>query len=192
MPSELADSFPLQVKLFGEARTMLSVADGTQRGRFDAHWCGQVVPPDSFYGLLAEHGHRICPTPTSPPATPSASAGPRSRRATWPRSSCSPIARGHPTSRRWSAFALTCAGRWPSGWLRAQLRRLLSAGGQADCQGSVSVSANRTSTRSGASAFSSTLLQRLSATRSARACGSVTRGRPSARSASWYLRSLVT
>lgn len=38
---------------------MLSVADGTQQGLFDAHWCGQVVPPDSFYGLLAEHGHRI-------------------------------------------------------------------------------------------------------------------------------------
>lgn len=38
---------------------MLSVADGTQRGLFDAHWCGQVVPADSFYGLLAEHGHRI-------------------------------------------------------------------------------------------------------------------------------------
>ena len=38
---------------------MLSVADGTQQGLFDAHWCGQVVPSDSFYGLLAEHGHRI-------------------------------------------------------------------------------------------------------------------------------------
>jgi transposase len=38
---------------------MLSVADGTQQGFFDAHWCGQVVPADSFYGLLAEHGHRI-------------------------------------------------------------------------------------------------------------------------------------
>ena len=38
---------------------MLSMADGTQQGFFDAHWCGQVVPADSFYGLLAEHGHRI-------------------------------------------------------------------------------------------------------------------------------------
>ena len=38
---------------------MLSVADGTQQGLFDAHWCGQVVAPDSFYGLLASHGHRI-------------------------------------------------------------------------------------------------------------------------------------
>lgn len=38
---------------------MLSVADGTQQGLFDAHWCGQVVDPESFYGLLAEHGHRI-------------------------------------------------------------------------------------------------------------------------------------
>lgn len=38
---------------------MLSVADGAQQGLFDAHWCGQVVPADSFYGLLAEHGHRI-------------------------------------------------------------------------------------------------------------------------------------
>jgi hypothetical protein len=38
---------------------MLSVADGTQQGLFDAHWCGQVVAADSFYGLLAAHGHRI-------------------------------------------------------------------------------------------------------------------------------------
>lgn len=38
---------------------MLSVADRAQQGLFDAHWCGQVVPADSFYGLLAEHGHRI-------------------------------------------------------------------------------------------------------------------------------------
>jgi Transposase DDE domain/Transposase domain (DUF772) len=38
---------------------VLSVADGTQQGLFDAHWCGQVVPADSFYGLLAAHGHRI-------------------------------------------------------------------------------------------------------------------------------------
>ena len=38
---------------------MLSVADGAQQGLFDAHWCGQVVAADSFYGLLAEHGHRF-------------------------------------------------------------------------------------------------------------------------------------
>lgn len=38
---------------------MLSVADGSQQGLFDAPWCGQVVAADSFYGLLAEHGHRI-------------------------------------------------------------------------------------------------------------------------------------
>ncbi|HET6689708.1 MAG TPA: transposase, partial [Miltoncostaeaceae bacterium] len=38
---------------------MLSVADGTQQGLFDARWCGQVVAPDSFYGLLAAHGDRI-------------------------------------------------------------------------------------------------------------------------------------
>ena len=38
---------------------MLSVADRAQQGLFDAHWCGQVVAADSFYGLLAEHGHRI-------------------------------------------------------------------------------------------------------------------------------------
>jgi hypothetical protein len=38
---------------------MLSVADNAQTGLFDAHWCGAVVAPDSFYGLLAEHGHRI-------------------------------------------------------------------------------------------------------------------------------------
>jgi hypothetical protein len=28
-------------------------------GFFDAAWCGNVVPRDSFYGLLAEHGERI-------------------------------------------------------------------------------------------------------------------------------------
>lgn len=38
---------------------MLSVSDGHQQGFFDAGWCGDVVDADSFYGLLAEHGHRI-------------------------------------------------------------------------------------------------------------------------------------
>lgn len=38
---------------------MLTVADRAQRGFFDASWCGGIVRSDSFYGLLAEHGHRI-------------------------------------------------------------------------------------------------------------------------------------
>jgi transposase len=38
---------------------MLAVADSQQQGLFDASWCGNVVPRDSFYGLLAEHGERI-------------------------------------------------------------------------------------------------------------------------------------
>lgn len=38
---------------------MLSVADSRQQGFFDAAWCGDVVPRDSFYSLLAEHGERI-------------------------------------------------------------------------------------------------------------------------------------
>src|SRR5712691_7805916 len=38
---------------------MLAIADSAQRGFFDAAWCGDVVPRDSFYGLLAEHGERI-------------------------------------------------------------------------------------------------------------------------------------
>ena len=38
---------------------MLAVADSAQQGFFDASWCGSVVPRDSFYGLLAEHGERI-------------------------------------------------------------------------------------------------------------------------------------
>jgi transposase len=38
---------------------MLAVADPRQQGLFDAAWCGRVVPRDSFYGLLAEHGERI-------------------------------------------------------------------------------------------------------------------------------------
>jgi transposase len=38
---------------------VLSVADGGQQGFFDAAWCGDAVPRDSFYGLLAEHGHRV-------------------------------------------------------------------------------------------------------------------------------------
>ncbi len=38
---------------------MLTVAD-QQVGMFDAaELCGQVVPEDSFYALLAEHGHRL-------------------------------------------------------------------------------------------------------------------------------------
>ncbi len=38
---------------------MLAVAERVQQGLFDATWCGNVVPRDSFYGLLAEHGERI-------------------------------------------------------------------------------------------------------------------------------------
>src|SRR6266705_839461 len=38
---------------------MLAIADSAQQGLFDASWCGNVVPRDSFYGLLAEHGERI-------------------------------------------------------------------------------------------------------------------------------------
>jgi transposase len=38
---------------------MLAVADAAQAGFFDASWCGNVVPRDSFYGLVAEHGERI-------------------------------------------------------------------------------------------------------------------------------------
>src|SRR6266545_2565929 len=38
---------------------MLAVADSAQQGLFDASWCGNVVPRDSFCGLLAEHGERI-------------------------------------------------------------------------------------------------------------------------------------
>jgi len=38
---------------------MLSVADSRQRGFFDASWCGDLVPRDSFYSLLAEQGERI-------------------------------------------------------------------------------------------------------------------------------------
>jgi transposase len=37
----------------------LAVAESRQQGFFDASWCGNVVPRDSFYGLLAEHGERI-------------------------------------------------------------------------------------------------------------------------------------
>ncbi len=38
---------------------MLAVAESRQQGFFDAGWCGNVVPRDSFYGLLAEHGERL-------------------------------------------------------------------------------------------------------------------------------------
>jgi transposase len=38
---------------------VLAVADSAQQGLFDSGWCGRVVPRDSFYGLLAEHGERI-------------------------------------------------------------------------------------------------------------------------------------
>ena len=38
---------------------MLAIADSAQQGFVDASWCGNVVPRDSFYGLLAEHGERI-------------------------------------------------------------------------------------------------------------------------------------
>src|SRR5918996_2334162 len=37
---------------------MLSVAD-RQQGFFDAGWCAGLVPAESIYSLLAEHGERI-------------------------------------------------------------------------------------------------------------------------------------
>jgi transposase len=37
---------------------MLAVAD-RQRGLFDAAWCSDLLPEDSFYSLLAQHGDRI-------------------------------------------------------------------------------------------------------------------------------------
>jgi transposase len=37
---------------------MLTVAD-RQRGLFDAGWCRELLPEDSIYALLAEHGDRI-------------------------------------------------------------------------------------------------------------------------------------
>lgn len=37
---------------------MLAVAD-RQQGLFDAVWCSQLIPSDSIYSLLAEHGDRI-------------------------------------------------------------------------------------------------------------------------------------
>ena len=37
---------------------MLSVAD-RQQGFFDAAWCSALLPEDSIYALLAEHGDRI-------------------------------------------------------------------------------------------------------------------------------------
>jgi transposase len=37
---------------------MLGVAD-RQRGFFDAAWCSDLLPEDSIYALLAEHGDRI-------------------------------------------------------------------------------------------------------------------------------------
>jgi transposase len=37
---------------------MLAVAD-RQRGLFDAAWCSDLLPEDSIYALLAEHGDRI-------------------------------------------------------------------------------------------------------------------------------------
>ena len=37
---------------------MLAVAD-RQQGFFDAAWCAGLLPEDSIYGLLSEHGERI-------------------------------------------------------------------------------------------------------------------------------------
>jgi hypothetical protein len=37
---------------------MLSLAD-RQQGFFDAAWCSELLPEDSIYALLAEHGERI-------------------------------------------------------------------------------------------------------------------------------------
>ena len=37
---------------------MLAVAD-RQQGFFDAAWCAGLLPADSIYALLSEHGERI-------------------------------------------------------------------------------------------------------------------------------------
>ena len=37
---------------------MLSVAD-RQQGFFDAAWCSELLPEESIYAVLAEHGERI-------------------------------------------------------------------------------------------------------------------------------------
>jgi transposase len=52
-------AFALQILTIWEVGWVLAVADRAQQGFFDAGWCGKVVPRDSFYGLLAEHGERI-------------------------------------------------------------------------------------------------------------------------------------
>lgn len=38
---------------------MLRAADRAQQGFFDASWCGDLLPSESIYSLLREHGHRI-------------------------------------------------------------------------------------------------------------------------------------
>lgn len=59
VPSEAECSVSPVSKPFSGGNRVLTVADGAQQGFFDATWCGDAVPRDSFYGLLAEHGQRI-------------------------------------------------------------------------------------------------------------------------------------
>jgi hypothetical protein len=92
---------------------MLGVADW-QRGFFDAAWCSDLLREDSIYSLSQSRAIGSSATRTSPSATRGARAAPRSRRACSRRCSCSPTARGSPTSARWRRFASICAGRWRS------------------------------------------------------------------------------
>jgi hypothetical protein len=114
---------------------MLGVAD-RQRGFYDAAWCSDLLREDSIYSLLAEQGDGSSATRTSPSATRGARAAPRSRRACWRRCSCSPTARGSPTSARWRRFASICAGRWRSTCrsnIQASIRRASSAIAPGSC-----------------------------------------------------------
>jgi len=44
---------------FGEVERVLRAADRAQQGFFDASICTGILPEDSVYALLAEHGERI-------------------------------------------------------------------------------------------------------------------------------------
>jgi len=52
-------AFSLQIATFGEVGQVLTVADRAQQGFFDASICASIVPEESIYALLAEHGERL-------------------------------------------------------------------------------------------------------------------------------------
>ena len=89
---------------------MLTVAD-RQQGLFDAGWCWELLPEDSIYALLAEHGDRIVRDEDFSDCYSGRQGRPSIRRACWRRCCCWLTGMGCLMSGRWTRCGSICAGR---------------------------------------------------------------------------------